>query len=150
MQYSSADFDKTQASLRHQKVETPLLHQQVLDSGIRAAFSKERNHKVAVVNLPSKTISLTIGELEPLQETNLHRHNYETILYITAGEGFSLIEGERISWRAGDAVYVPVWAWHKHGNVSVKEKAVYAACENAPLLQNIGNIALREEFNMES
>ena len=45
---------------------------------------------------------------------------------------------------AGDAVYIPSWAWHKHQNLSDNEPAKYIACENAPQLQNLG-VALREE-----
>ena len=146
MQYSSGDFDRTSRTIQYQKSEASLIHEQVLESGVRDEFSKERHHKVAVVELPSKTISLTIGELEPLQITNMHRHNYETILYIAEGQGYTIVENLKIPWRAGDAVYVPVWAWHQHGNLSSTKKATYLACENAPLLQNLGNIALREEF----
>ncbi len=86
-----------------------------------------------------------MGGLAPLQKTNKHRHNYETILYILEGRGTTLVEDREISWKAGDAVYVPVWAWHQHTNLSDTESARYLACENAPLLQNLGGIALREE-----
>ena len=47
-------------------------------------------------------------------------------------------------FEAGDAFYVPTWAWHQHKNASATEPALYIACENAPMLQNLG-IAVREE-----
>lgn len=143
MQFSSKDFDKTGPRLVAQK-ETKLIHKAVLESGMRAGFSKERGHGVAVADLPSKTLSVTIGHLNPGQETRLHRHNYETILYITHGQGYTLVDDEKVEWTAGDAVYVPVWAWHQHVNTGSAE-AIYVASENAPLLQNLGGIALREE-----
>ena len=99
---------------------------------------------MSVVDLPSRVISMTIGGLEPGQSTNRHRHTYETILYVLEGQGCSLIEDTRVDWEAGDAVYVPVWAWHQHINLSEKNPCRYVAAENAPQLQNLG-VALREE-----
>lgn len=143
MPFSSKDFDQTKPKLVPQTA-SHLVHKQVLETGMRAGFSAERGHGVAVVNLPSKTISVTIGHLTAGQSTRLHRHNYETILYITQGEGYTVVDDQKVAWAKGDAVYVPVWAWHQHVNTGTGE-ATYLACENAPLLQNIGGIALREE-----
>ncbi|MFI4875697.1 MAG: cupin domain-containing protein [Blastopirellula sp. JB062] len=141
--YSSADFDKT--PLQPQVVMPDrLIHRDVQRQGGRDAYSAERKHPVAFVDLPSKCISMTIGGLAPGQSSNMHRHTYETILYVLEGEGYSTIQGEKIEWSQGDALYIPVWAWHRHTNVGDGD-ARYLACENAPLLQNIGGIALREE-----
>lgn len=142
MQYSSKDFAETRSQLTAADTER-LLHSDVRGQ-VHGAFSKERGHGVAIVDLPSKTLSMTLGLLEPGQKTRRHRHNYETILYIIRGEGYTVVEDRKVEWKAGDAVYVPVWAWHNHFNLS-SEPAEYLACENAPLLQNLGNIALREE-----
>ena len=84
------------------------------------------------------------GRLGAGQKTRVHRHTYETVLYILEGHGRTFVEDRVVEWKAGDAVYVPVWAWHNHENLSA-ENCRYVACENAPLLQNLGNIALREE-----
>jgi pyrroloquinoline-quinone synthase len=109
------------------------------------AFSGERRHPVQVVDLPSFSLSMTIGRLVGRQASRRHRHNYETILYICEGRGITVIEDRVIEWEAGDAVYIPVWAWHHHENRSADSDCLYVACENAPLLQNLGQIALREE-----
>ncbi len=143
MQFSSKDFTQTKAALA---VELPdRLHHANVTEQFHGAFSAERSHGVAVVDLPTKTISMTLGHLNPGQCTRRHRHNYETILYIVRGRGFTLVEDRKIEWKAGDAVYVPVWAWHHHVNTDEGQEAEYVACENAPLLQNLGGIALREE-----
>jgi quercetin dioxygenase-like cupin family protein len=140
--YTSKDFGRTADRLT---VEMPdqLIHRQVEGSGADEKFSHERKHPVSVVDLPSRTLSMTIGGLLPGQITSRHRHNYETIIYVLEGEGFTTIEDRRVDWRAGDAVYIPVWAWHHHTNTTDKS-CRYVACENAPLLQNLG-AALREE-----
>lgn len=39
-----------------------------------------------------------MGHLEPGQTTSRHRHSYETIIYVLEGEGYTLIEDERVEW----------------------------------------------------
>jgi quercetin dioxygenase-like cupin family protein len=143
--YHSADFDKTPPRPRVVMPEK-IIHRQVEADGERGEYSKERKHPVFFVDLPSRCISMTIGWLEPGQSSNRHRHTYETILYVLEGEGYSQIGPERVEWKAGDAVYIPVWAWHNHVNTSTTGRARYLACENAPILQNLGGVALREEL----
>jgi len=142
-QYSSADFGKTTQSPRVQ-VPDRLHHPAVETDALEAKFSAERRHPVYVVDLPSRTLSLTIGHLAAGESTRRHRHTYETVLYILEGEGRTYVEDRVVNWKTGDAVYVPVWAWHRHENTG-ETRCRYAACENAPLLQNLGNVALREE-----
>ena len=144
--FSSGDFWRVPGTL---KAELPakLIHRGVMKSQTAAsdAFSDERRHPVQLVDLPSRTLSMTIGRLLRGQSTRCHRHNYETLLYVCEGRGVTFIEGQAVEWEQGDAVYIPVWAWHYHQNRSEDQECLYLACENAPLLQNLGGIALREE-----
>ena len=142
-QFSSKDFHETFDRPRYVK-PTKLIHKNVEQDGQHDQFSTERKHPVFFVDLPTKNVSMTIGGLLNDQITNRHRHTYETVLYVIEGEGWTEIEGEKVEWQAGDAVYIPSWAWHRHGNRSRKKEAKYIACENAPQLQNLG-VALREE-----
>ncbi|WP_333662857.1 cupin domain-containing protein [Chishuiella changwenlii] len=142
-QFSSKDFHQTFA--RPSFVKTShVIHKNVENAGEHNQFSEERKHPVFFVDLPSKNVSMTIGGLLPGQKTHKHRHTYETILYVLEGKGSTLVEDEIVEWEAGDAVYIPSWAWHQHQNLSDSESAKYIACENAPQLQNLG-VALREE-----
>ncbi len=143
--FSSADFARVQGMLTADVPET-LLHANVLNSkdALAASFSEERRHLVRTVNLPSRVLSMTLRRLRPGESTRKHRHNYETIIYVLEGSGESIIEERTVKWAAGDAFYVPVWAWHRHINGSNVQSVTYIACENAPMLQNLG-IALREE-----
>jgi quercetin dioxygenase-like cupin family protein len=143
--FASADFGKVPPSLTADRPER-LLHADVVGEAAPddGTFSQERRHLVRMVDLPSRALSMTIGGLAVGEATRKHRHNYETIIYVIAGSGVSLIEDREVRWRAGDAFYVPTWAWHQHRNASATEPALYVACENAPMLQNLG-IALREE-----
>lgn len=141
MQFSSKDFAQTRSAIEP-AVPMKLAHHGVCEK-LDTAFSRERGHGVAIVDVPSRTISMTIGRLNPSEHTRLHRHSYETVIYVVRGQGFSRIEDRKVEWRAGDAIYVPVWAWHQHVNTGTTE-AEYVACENTPLLQNLG-VAIREE-----
>lgn len=141
--FSSKDFHQTYAQLKT-VIPNQLIHRNVEKAGVHDQFSEERKHPVFFIDLPSKNVSITIGGLLGDQITNLHRHTYETLLYVIEGAGWTEIEGKKIEWKAGDAVYIPSWAWHRHGNLSSEIAAKYIACENAPQLQNLG-LALREE-----
>lgn len=141
--YSSKDFATTKAEILCQ-VPEKLIDAKVETKGLAKGFSDERKHPVFVVDLPSKTMSMTIGHLSEGQSTRQHRHSYETMLYILEGEGRTFVNDEIVEWKAGDAVYVPVWAWHNHENTG-RDLCRYLACENAPLLLNLGNLAIREE-----
>jgi quercetin dioxygenase-like cupin family protein len=142
--HSSKDFARTPARLEA-RMPGRLIHKGVECAPPEEGFSAERKHPVFVVDLPTVAVSMTIGGLDPGGATNRHRHTYETILYVIEGRGWSEIEGVRVDWEAGDAVYVPVWAWHRHVNASDTEPCRYVAAENAPLLQNLGGVALREK-----
>ncbi len=141
--FHSADFDKTPPSLAAH-IPEKLIHHAV-EQEQHGAYSNERKHPVAFVDLPSHAISVTLGGLLPGGCSNKHRHTYETIIYILEGKGYSEIEGKTVVWQAGDALYVPVWAWHQHFNADSNHSARYVACENAPMLQNMGQLAIREE-----
>ena len=74
-----------------------------------------------------------------------HRHYYESLIYIIKGKGYSVVEGNKVEWESGDIIYAPPWSWHQHFNTDPDNEARYVASTNAPLLQNVGGLAQREE-----
>ncbi|WP_024678850.1 cupin domain-containing protein [Pseudomonas syringae] len=141
--FSSRDFAQVPTCLAADDFMGTLLHEGVRKSTLNS-FSESRKHEVHVVDLPSRSISMTFGALQSLQGSGLHRHSYETVIYIISGKGFSMVGDIQIAWTAGDAIYIPVWHWHTHFNTSEDAEVTYIACENTPLLQTLG-VALREE-----
>jgi quercetin dioxygenase-like cupin family protein len=129
-------------------VDGGCVHRRVLE-GAALAFSMERGHPVHPVRLPTVAVSLSIGELTPGSSTAEHRHAYESIVYILAGRGHTILEDQRFDWSAGDAVYTPPWCWHRH--VAAEDSAVqYLAATNMPLLLAVGQTVLREERSARS
>jgi quercetin dioxygenase-like cupin family protein len=144
--YSSSDFGDTRTEIVPAKPDRPLIHKNVTGTQNDAndKFTDDRKHPVHIVDLPSRAISVSIGGILPGGRTRKHRHSYETIAYILKGNGYSVVDGTRVDWEAGDAVLVPRWTWHQHFNASETEYAEFLGAENAPMLQNLG-LGLREE-----
>ncbi len=84
-----------------------LIHHNVIRAG--EAFMAGTKPSFLVVDLPTRSLSMTIGRLLPGEVSGKHRHSYESVIYITEGEGYTLIEEERVEWKAGDAIYIPGW-----------------------------------------
>lgn len=142
-----ADTSKNANGLTPRPAKMPdasCVHHDVAKRGGENAFAAERGHPVFPVRLPSTSVSLSVGELAPGAETSNHRHGYESLVYVLEGEGYTIMEGERYDWRAGDAFYTPPWCWHQH--VAAPGSHVrYLTATNMPLLQAMGQTVLREE-----
>lgn len=120
------------------------VHRNVVGTDIPAAeFSRERGHPVFAVRLPSNTVSLSVGDLDPGAHTTNHRHAYESLIYVITGKGYTIMDGQRFNWKEGDAVYVPPWCWHQH--FAEGEFVRYITATNLPLLRQIGQTVVREE-----
>ncbi|MQB01753.1 MAG: cupin domain-containing protein [Actinobacteria bacterium] len=65
-------------------------------------------------DLPVRTVGFHIGEIEGKSSGGTHRHLCEAVLYILEGRGYSLINGERVDYGAGDAICIPPMSWHSH------------------------------------
>lgn len=111
--------------------------------GLDSPFAKERGHPTMAIELPSELNAFIYGIIEPGSRTHMHRHTYESVIVILSGRGHSLIEGGRLDWQAGDAVYTPRWAWHTHVNDG-DEEVRYLSVTNMPMLANLG-LMIREE-----
>lgn len=120
------------------------VHHQVAAGSVADDFSRSRGHPVYPVSVPSRALSMSVGALAPGAATSDHRHAYETLVYVLEGRGYSVVEGARLDWSAGDAFYVPPWNWHQHfasGDGAVR----YLASTNLPMLDALGQTVLREE-----
>ena len=142
-QEQTVDTGKTLGNIEF-KPEHYTIHRQV-ERTLDSKFSEERQHPVYIAKLPSHCVSMNVGIVDAGGTGGNHRHYYESMIYVIQGRGYSIVEGIKVEWEAGDVIYVPPWAWHQHFNTDPDKEVRYIASTNAPLLQNVGNIARREE-----
>jgi len=85
------------------------------------AFDPDPHHGFAVEYInPStgKSANPTLGtrmqHLPTGMHTNALRHTHSTVYHAHKGEGYTVINGVRFDWKAGDYFVVPNWAWYEH------------------------------------
>lgn len=84
-----------------------------------------------------KVLSTMLAEIDPGHRSGAHRHLYEEVNYILAGEGYSVIDDQTYHWKAGDALCIPVFAWHQHFN-SGGETVRILAHTTRPAMEHAG------------
>jgi quercetin dioxygenase-like cupin family protein len=144
---SFSDTSKNRNSLTvvpSRQPDASCLHKAVRGGGTAGGFSVERGHPVFPIKAPSQAVSCSIGEIAPGDKTSNHRHAYEALMYVISGKGYSIVEGTRFDWEAGDSLYTPPWCWHQH--FAAEGHAVqYLTATNMPLLYSLGQTVMREE-----
>ncbi len=141
---TSADFGTTTDDVKVKMPGKVIVHQ--LEKQKNFSYSEERQCSVSISDIPSYTIGADITTISPNSNDRKHRHYYETILFVLEGIGYSIVEGDKVEWEAGDALHIPPWAWHQHFNTDLDKEAKFLSGTNAPLLQSIGDIDCREEI----
>lgn len=84
------------------------------------------------------TIGCHTQLLRPAEGTRAHRHTASAIYHVVEGEGYSIVDGQRLDWADKDVFCVPGWAFHEHGNSSSTRQAVLFSFTDAPVLQSLG------------
>ncbi len=140
---TSADFGTTTDDV---KVKMPgKVNIRQLENQKNLSYSEERQCSVSISNIPSYTIGVDITTISPNSNDRKHRHYYETVILVLEGKGYSIIEGDKVEWKAGDALHIPPWSWHQHFNTDPQKETKYISGTNEPLLQSIGELGIREE-----
>ncbi len=92
--FTAKDFPKVPKNLTpqiHGDIEK-YIHRQVRKTGVDKDFSSERQHSIAMADLPSRKYSITFSGIDPNSHGRKHRHTYHAISIITKGKGYVLIE----------------------------------------------------------
>src|SRR5918912_1646162 len=108
------------------------------EPGVRVAYYAGSDEGAAM-----RTNDAGAHELDPGARTTPHRHSWDAMLFIVEGSGWSEIGGRRVEWKPWDALHLPPWTWHRHGNDGDKT-ARYVSFSSEPLLTSL-NMALLEE-----
>lgn len=86
-----------------------------------------------------KLLNTLLAEISPGKHSGAHRHIYEEVNYILAGEGYSIIEDRRYEWKRGDALVIPVFGWHQHFNTG-RETARFLVHSSRVAMENTGYV----------
>lgn len=84
------------------------------------------------------TLNMLVQVFEPGVRNAAHRHSNFALFIVKEGSGYSLIDGKRIDWEAGDVFFAPAWAAHEHCNSSSTNRAVLYTVQNVPEVSSIG------------
>lgn len=90
-----------------------------------------------LLDVPALSMEFYLQEIPAGAASDLQRHNHESVHIVLEGDGYSEIGVRRVEWTAGDLVYTPIMAWHRHyntGDATVRMLLV----ENSRLLESLG------------
>jgi gentisate 1,2-dioxygenase len=84
-----------------------------------------------------RTIGCWIQLIRPHVQTQAHRQTSSAVYHVFAGQGYTVIEGQRFDWRQGDFFVVPPWAWHEHTNAE-DDEAILFSIQDTPVFEALG------------
>ena len=73
----------------------------------------------------SPGIFIGIQLIHPGEVVPNHRHNSVAIYHTLQGTGFTTVEGVRYSYKRGDTIVCPAWAYHKHEATGDEDTVMY-------------------------
>lgn len=107
----------------------------------------ERSHhkgdfKVALIDpvlgYDVRLVTMAIHQMPPASHTETHKHE-EAIVYIRTGHGYSIVDGERYDWQAGDCMHIQPGSWHQHFNTDPERVSQHIAILPTVLLEYIAS-----------
>lgn len=143
------DYVRFAQEEQERRKETPVY----VDSEDIAERNRQRTHTLIVdpkLGFLNHTFHFWInrlpagGEDSQHWKTLGHRHAVEAIILWLSGSGYSIIDGIRYDWTAGDFICVPFFAWHRHVNKS-NEWAYYCAATTSSLAFALGQAVYEDE-----
>ena len=97
------------------------------------------NPATADKNGTTQAFFASIAAVGPNRPNNSHRHISAAINYHFGGSGFSVVDGERIEWGAGDLM-LSAPAWSEHAHTTGPDGALILTIQDHPF--HIGNESL--------
>jgi gentisate 1,2-dioxygenase len=109
----------------------------VTKRGARSAFLVDPS-----IGYQTSGLTAVMHELAPGLYQSRHRHGGEAFLFALSGTGYSIVDGERQDWKAGDLEVIDHWQWHQHFNASQTETARLIRIHNFDALYDTMRILL--------
>jgi len=122
-----------------------------LEESLSDEFLGDGRGAACLVNMDTKDsygttphVNVVVQVLKPgVQDAN-HKHTNMAMFLVFEGEGYSVIDGEKIEWKKGDLVYAPAWLEHEHFNSSDTEDAILFTFQDVPLVSKMGTWFIEE------
>jgi quercetin dioxygenase-like cupin family protein len=118
----SQHYDDGSRAVLH--IEDAPTNENFLEGDVKNNLEANRNqhdfvHFLVVPNNGFKAGSVAITHQwtePPYHQSGRHKH-LEAVVYAVEGEGYTEMQGKRVQWKAGDALFVPPAMWeHQHMN----------------------------------
>src|SRR5262245_15680298 len=81
-----------------------------------------------------------------------HRHQGGLVIYVIDGEGYSVVDGERIDWAKGDLLLLPLrekGVEHQHFNTNPEKPALWMTFIHLPLKEYVASEMTQSEVSPE-
>lgn len=85
--------------------------------------------------LPTITCSMSL--LPSGRASQDQRHTSSVVFCVTQGEGYTIVNGERIDWASKDFFVIPSWTWYEHHATSDEDVTLFSMSDR-PLLEPFG------------
>jgi len=119
------------------------VHSKLMDE--TSTVSSGSSGSISLVNadvgdgiLPGLNASVQVLKAGKDNNVHSHRHSMLAIFVVYQGEGYSIIDGEKIEWEKGDVVVAPPWLDHGHCNTSETEDAILLNIQDIPRVSDMG------------
>jgi gentisate 1,2-dioxygenase len=88
----------------------------------------------------SHTLNMAVQLVKAGEAVYSHRHTNAAMRFVIEGGAgvYTITDGEKLAWEAGDFFVVPNWSWHRHKNSSASIPAVLFSTTDQPLQEAIG------------
>ncbi len=80
------------------------------------------------------TIGCHIQLLRPGEHTQAHRHTSSAAYHVIEGQGYSVVNEQRLDWEDKDIFVVPTWAVHEHVNTDSRPAVLFSHTD-APMMR---------------
>ncbi|MSP55466.1 MAG: cupin domain-containing protein [Myxococcales bacterium] len=96
----------------------------------------------------NRILAMYVHQMPPASHTETHKHG-EAVVYVLSGRGYSIVDGQRFDWQAGDCIFVQPGQWHQHFNTDPELVSQHVALFTQPLWENLHENAEVSKFQVE-
>jgi gentisate 1,2-dioxygenase len=75
-------------------------------------------------------------------QSGKHRHQGGLVIYVITGKGYSVVDGERVDWQAGDLLLLPIkpgGVEHQHFNLQPGADCRWIAFSYMPFFDHVAS-----------